>query len=58
MASTKKVKKEFLFLHSNASTKKWLRSVAKRQDGHVSLSQMANRIFRAARKNPKLIKAA
>lgn len=46
MASIKK-KKEVLFLYVDAPTKRWLKSLCKTEEGYVSLSTMAQRIFSA-----------
>lgn len=51
-------KKAVIFLHTDTVIKKWLVGLCAKQKARVSYSQMANRIFQAARKNPKFIRAA
>lgn len=50
--------KDILYLHVDRGTKLWLKTLAKKQAGHVSQSTMAERIFVTVKKNPKLIQAA
>jgi hypothetical protein len=58
MKKTVSKKKTILYLHITSDTKVWLKSLCKKQVGRVSQSTMAERIFVAAQKNPKFIRAA
>lgn len=43
-------RKEILYLHVHADTKRWLKALAKKQVGRVSQSTMAEQLLIAARK--------